>query len=236
MNLAPFTVSTSRRAYARVVLLLVGALLSASAQAKAKAPAPKATAARSAAAASSPAPDAASGNSLLAAAASRYQGQFIAPCQQIAEGLYAQDLIELWPSGTQVNASYHKGMFSDANCQKSSLMVILHLPAVTWELDGNTVIDGVKADTVTVTLRAGPITASVIQEDAVRQDMEQIVIKAGAEELPINRQAEGSIDKDIRLLRQDSLHFGDPEHTDAKGYPKALLQPPFTRNLTPPSP
>jgi hypothetical protein len=232
MTLAPSFDRAPWRTTASAGLVLACALLSGPVQAKTKAA--KAAPRPPAAAASTP--SALPEHSALEAAASRYRGQFIAPCQLIAEGLYTQDLIDLLPQGTQVNALYHKGMFTDPKCQKSNLLVILHLPPVSWEFNGTALVEGSQADTVTVTLRSGLIMASVINESAIRQDMDQIVIKVGTEELPIRRQAEGSIDKDIRLLKQDSLHFGDPEQTDANGFPKALLQPPFTHNPTPPSP
>lgn len=187
-----------------------------------------------AASASAPAP--ATASEALKAAANRYHGKFTAACLSLADGLFAQDRVDLQPTGARVNARYHKALFTDPNCLPSSLMVTLHLPPVTWDLEGTTTIDGTAVDTVKVTLSAGLITASVVQEAAVRQTAEQIIVKVGQEELPISRQAEGSVDKDIRLLDKDTLSFGDPEKTNEQGHPTALSQVPFIRNLTPSSP
>jgi len=165
----------------------------------------------------------------LQASAARYQGRFVSPCQSIAEGLYAQDLIDLSPSGTQVAALYHKAMHTDAACTQASLLMVMHLPPVKWQFDGRTLVDGQLADQVTVTLTEGQVTGTVAKADQVRQTEDRWVLRIGQEELPINKLAEGSVDKDLRQIQKDTLLFGDPEKIGPYGYPSALMQPPFTR-------
>jgi hypothetical protein len=165
----------------------------------------------------------------LQTSAARYKGRFVAPCQSIAEGLYAQDLIDLRPSGTQVAALYHKAMHTDAACTLASRIMTMHLPPVKWQFDGRTLVDGQLADQVTVTLTEGQIKGTVAKADQVRQTAEHWVLRIGQEELPINKLAEGSVDKDLRQIQKDTLLFGDPEKAGPDGYPNALMQPPFTR-------
>jgi hypothetical protein len=167
--------------------------------------------------------------SALRTAASRYQGRFSSSCDSIADGLYARDIIDLQPSGTRVEAQYHKAFFTDKACGVFGHLVTMHLPPVVWQVDGSAAIGSVTAEKVTITLTAGLITATVVNKAKVQQTPEQWILIVGDDSLPISKQAEGSVDKEVRAIVNDQLLLGDPETLGPDGYPTVLMSNPLIR-------
>lgn len=206
---------------------------------RAQAPAaPPVTAEIAASGASSPHTTASSAPSenALRAAASRYQGRFASGCDSIADGLYARDIIDLQPNGTRVDALYHKAFFTDKGCGVFGHLATMHLPPVVWQVDGSAAIGTLPADKVTITLSAGLITATVVNKAKVQQTTEQWILILGDESLPISKQAEGSVDKEVRAIVNDQLLLGDPETLGPDGYPTVLMSNPLIRQSSPSKP
>lgn len=151
-----------------------------------------------------------------------YNGLFVSGCDNIAEGLYTRDLMTLEQHDEQVNATYDKAFYVTDDCKDKSLLVTLRLPPVTWKLEGQTQIKGKPVDRVTVHLRGGMIKATVAQTDKVTETEDTVILKVGDEDVPINKMAERSVDRDLRQLINNQLRLGDPESLDAAGYPQSL--------------
>lgn len=211
----------------------------AQAQARAQAlAAPPVTAEVSASGASNPntTASAAPSEKALRAAASRYQGRFSSGCDSIADGLYARDIIDLQPNGTRVEALYHKAFFTDKACGVFGHLATMHLPPAVWQVDSSATIGTWPAEKVTITLTAGLITATVVNKAKVQQTAEQWILILGDDSLPISKQAEGSVDKEVRAIVNDQLLLGDPETLGADGYPTVLMSNPLIRQSSPSKP
>jgi hypothetical protein len=219
------------RLAAGICLMALGLATSVRAQTQA---APPVTAEVAASGASSP--TAKASDSALRAAASRYQGRFSSGCDSIADGLYARDIIDLQPNGTRVEAQYHKAFFTDKACSVFGQLATMHLPPVVWQMDGNATIGAVSADKMTITLTAGLITATVVNKAKVQQTPEQWILIVGDDSLPISKQAEGSVDKEVRALVNDQLLLGDPETLGPDGYSTVLMSNPLIRQSSPSKP
>lgn len=158
-----------------------------------------------------------------------YNGQFVSGCDNVADGLYTRDQMTLKQYDEQVNATYDKAFYVADGCKDNSLLVTLRLPPVTWKLEGRTRIQGKPVDKVAIHLRGGMIKATIAQTDKVTETEDTLVLKVGDEEVPINKMAERSVDRDLRQLIKNQLRLGDPETMGADGYPQSLLPNAFIR-------
>lgn len=159
-----------------------------------------------------------------------YVGRFTSECDQMADGLYTQDIVELTPLAPQrIEAKYHKAIFTTPACEVASRLGTLHLPVATWQLDGP-IKATPGADRVTVQMPAGLITATVDQPDKMKETEQSWVLTIGDEQVPIDKTSAAMQERDLRLLEGDVLYFGDPGSPDAQNYPQeALRNHPLTR-------
>jgi len=159
-----------------------------------------------------------------------YAGQFSSECDQMADGLYTRDIVELQPlSPKRIQAKYHKAIFTTPSCDLASRLGTLHLPVALWELEGP-VKATPGADRVTVHMPEGKITATVDQPEKMKETEQNWVLTIGNEQVPIDKASTAMQERDLRLLEGEVLYFGDPGSPDAQSYPQeALRNHPLTR-------
>lgn len=169
-----------------------------------------------------------------AALSGNYQGIFLAPCSEMAEGLYYSDAMQLTPvDATHVEAAYFKAFFSASDCSGNSRLVRFALPTATWEILAQTLVGDKMVDQVIVTLPAGSMTAVINNADKVKETDEQFVISFGQKDssIPLQKTTLGSVAKELRLIEGKQLFTSDdasPASPD--GFPSALLDTlPFVR-------
>ena len=167
--------------------------------------------------------------------AASYTGRFTSQCDKMAEGLYTQDIVDLQPLAPQrIQAQYHKALYTEADCALSARLGTMHLPLTTWQIDGQVKVGKTTAHRVTVQMPAGLITATVDQSDKVKETDKAWVLTIGTEQVPIEKAADAMLEKDLRLIENGVLYFGDPGSPDAQGYPQeALRNHPMKRTPTP---
>jgi hypothetical protein len=167
--------------------------------------------------------------------AASYTGRFTSECDKLAEGLYTQDIVDLQPLAPQrIQAQYHKALYTEADCALSARLGTLHLPLTTWQIDGAFKVGKSTAHRVTVQMPAGLITTTVDQADKVKETDKAWVLSIGAEQVPIEKASDAMLEKDMRLIENGVLYFGDPGSPDAQGYPQeALRNHPMKRTPTP---
>lgn len=172
-----------------------------------------------------------------ASRSAKYSGRFVSGCDKMAEGLYTQDIVVLQPTASdRVQAHYHKAMHTAESCSLASRLVTMHLPVASWQLDGHIQVPSprgaLKADRVTVRMPAGQITATPDQNDKVKDTDKAWVLTIGDEQVPIEKAFDATEEKDLRLIEDDVLYFGDPDSPDAQGYPQEPLRNhPMKRSL-----
>lgn len=165
-----------------------------------------------------------------AALTAPYEGLFIsAGCAELTPGLYYADALELKPRDARfVDAGYFKVFFSSPHCERQSQLIKFTMPQATWEVVGQTLIDGKHMDQVIVTLVVGQLKGEIFNKDKVKETPTSFVITYGEknEELPLHKETEGSIDKELRLIENGRLYTSDPgSPTTPDGFPTFLLPP-----------
>lgn len=159
------------------------------------------------------------------AASANYVGRFASECDMMADGLYTQDIVEMRPlAADRVEAKYHKALYTEAGCAKKARLGTLHLPVATWQLDSPFKIGKSTAHRITMTMPEGLITATVDQVGKLTQTEQHWVMTIGGEQVPIDKTSPALQEKDLRLLENKVLYFGDPGSPDAQGYPQEPLR------------
>jgi hypothetical protein len=155
-----------------------------------------------------------------------YNGLFISPCSELDNGLYFADALELKPkNGTTVNAQYIKAFFSSSQCETDSRLVQLRMPLATWEIVGLVTINDKSVDQVKVTLGAGLITGVISNASKVKETAAMFDISYGNKDsnLPLQKQSDGAVEKELRLLDGNKLYFSDSgSPTSGDGFPTGL--------------
>lgn len=158
-----------------------------------------------------------------------YEGLFIAAgCTELDVGLYYADALQLKPRDARfVDADYFKVFFSSPNCERQSQLIKFSMPRATWEVIGQTLIDGKNVDQVIVTLVVGPLKGEIANPKQVTETPTTYVIRFGEKgELPLQKETEGSVDKELRLIENGRLHMSDSgSPTTPDGFPTLMLPP-----------
>jgi len=159
-----------------------------------------------------------------------YSGLFIASgCTELETGLYYADALELKPRDERmVDASYIKVFFSTPMCERSSQLIKFTLPQATWEVIGQTLVDGKQMDQVIVTLVVGKLKGDIANPNKVKETDTSFVITFGEKntELPLQKETEGSVAKELRLIEDGRLYMSDSESPlTPDGFPTLLLPP-----------
>ncbi len=152
-----------------------------------------------------------------------YNGQFVSGCDNLAEGLYTRDLMTLQQEGKRVDAKYDKVFYTADGCNTEAWLATMHLPPVTWTIEGSVKIEGQAVDRITSYTPAGEITVTAGKADLVKETPTAWLLTVGAELLPIDKKTPELTQKDLRQLRKNRLLLGDPDPLGPDGYPAALL-------------
>ncbi len=152
-----------------------------------------------------------------------YNGQFVSGCDNLADGLYTRDLMTLKQEGKRVDAKYDKVFYTADDCNTGSWLATMHLPPVTWTIDGSVRINGQAVDRITSYTPAGEIAVTPAREDLVKETPTTWQLAVGGAFLPIEKKTEELTLKDLRQLRKNRLLLGDPDPMGPDGYPAALL-------------
>lgn len=152
-----------------------------------------------------------------------YNGQFVSGCDNLAEGLYTRDVMTLQQEGKRVDAKYDKVFYTADGCDTEAWLATMHLPPVTWTIEGSVKIKGQAVDRITSYTPAGEITVTPGKADLVKETPTAWLLTVGAELLPIDKKTPELTQKDLRQLRKNRLLLGDPDPLGPDGYPAALL-------------
>lgn len=158
------------------------------------------------------------------AALANYRGRFASACQKLDDGLYYIDSMELKPAmGSTVPAQYRKALYAAPRCSAASLIVTLNMPPATWTIDGQATASGKLAERITVTGKAGLLTATIAQPAKVQELPDRYTIRFGQEgEIPIGRAVDGTQDKELRRIDKGRLYQSQAKPVGADGYPTDL--------------
>jgi hypothetical protein len=159
-----------------------------------------------------------------------YQGVFISACSELTPGLYYADALKLKPKDARfVSAAYTKVFFLSPNCEASSRLIKFDMPEGSWEVIGQTLIDGKHIDQVIVNLVVGQLKGEIYNPAQVKETADSYVITFGENNkhsLPLQKETGASVDKELRLIENGRLHMSDagaPPSPD--GFPTFLLPP-----------
>lgn len=214
MKLMPILRRCSVSTTASVVLLISAGC------AQGTAPAP-ATGVPVAAVASTAAPSAPAAAAIPSTAA--YTGRFVSDCMTIADELHYNDVMDLTPRDNGgVDAQYTKVFYGADSCAPDTRIVSVALPLTRWDLQETVTVGGQKVERVLVTLQAGKLSAQIAPKAKITETDESITMHIGKDNIPVARATEGSVDKDLRLIKDGKLYMGDPESPVIDGYPSAL--------------
>jgi hypothetical protein len=125
--------------------------------------------------------------------------------------------------GKRVDAKYDKVFYTAEGCDAGTWLATMHLPPVTWTIEGSVKIDGQAVDRITSYTPAGEISVTPAKAGLVQETPTSWVLKVGEAQLPIEKKTEELTLKDLRQLRKDRLLLGDPDPLGTDGYPMALM-------------
>ena len=154
----------------------------------------------------------------------RYRGRFASGCEQLNEGLFSIDSVELSPAaGPVVNAQYRKALYASPRCSAAALLVTLSLPPATWTFDGQASVNGKTVERVTVNGQAGKISGQIAQPSKVDESADRFTVAFGQTGIiPIGKGMDAAHHKGLRLLEKGRLYQGNDEPLGADGYPAQL--------------
>jgi hypothetical protein len=171
-----------------------------------------------------------------AATGSEYEGHFESECENVADGLYTRDVMDVSaPKGKAIPVRYTKAMYAAEGCAAADLMGLLELPPGTWRIDGQAKLGDKVVHRISINLPAGQLKVTQAHPDHVReQDDRWVIITRKGEPVPIEKEVAPSIDADLRSLSGDLLYVGDMEAPKDGIYPTALnMNSPLTRLRVP---
>ncbi len=159
-----------------------------------------------------------------AASGSEYEGHYESACENVADGLYTRDILDVSaPKGKLIPVRYTKGMYATEQCLAEDLFGLLELPAGSWRIDGRLKMDGKFVHRISINLPAGPLKVVRANPLHVKETEDRwLIVTRDGETLPIEKEVAPSIDADLRWLSGEQLYVGDPESPKDGIYPTAL--------------
>ena len=171
-----------------------------------------------------------------AASGSEYEGHYESACENVADGLYTRDVMDVSaPKGKAIPVRYTKAMYAADGCAAADLMGLLELPAGTWRIDGQAKQGDLVVHRISINLPAGQLRVTQAHPDHVQEREDRwVIITRKGDPVPIEKEVAPSIDADLRALSGELLYVGDMESPKDGIYPTVLnMNSPLTKLRVP---